>query len=120
MADRDTATGVLGLIQAFVNSVDLQDGPEELSHPDALKAWLVAHELMEAGPSVSEADLRHAIAVRESRKAACARPMCPAMGPHVTVLAHAGSSFGGRERAFAVQCGSTGEPIWPAARPFTM
>jgi len=66
MADRDTATGVLGLVQAFVNSVDLQDGPEELSHPDALAAWLVAHELMEAGPSVSEADLRHAIAVREA------------------------------------------------------
>lgn len=66
MADRDTATGVLGLVQTFVNTVDLQDGPEELSHPAALGAWLVGHELMEAGQSVSEADLKHAIAVREA------------------------------------------------------
>jgi predicted RNA-binding Zn ribbon-like protein len=66
MADRDTATGVLGLVEAFVNTVDLQDGPEELTHPNTLEAWLVAHELMEPGQPVSEADLKHAIAVREA------------------------------------------------------
>lgn len=69
MADRDTATGVLGLVQAFVNTVDLQDGPEELAHPNALETWLVAHELMQAGQPVSEADLKHAIAVREAIRA---------------------------------------------------
>jgi predicted RNA-binding Zn ribbon-like protein len=66
MADRDTATGVLGLVQAYVNSVDLQDGPEELSDPGALGAWLVAHGLMESGQAVTESDLKHAIAVREA------------------------------------------------------
>ena len=66
MADRDIATGTLGLVQAFVNTVDLQDGPEELSHPAVLGAWLEAHQLMESGEAVSEADLRHAIAVREA------------------------------------------------------
>jgi len=30
MADRETAPGPMGLVQAFVNSADLQDGPEEL------------------------------------------------------------------------------------------
>lgn len=66
MADRDTATGVLGLVQAFVNTVDLQDGPEELSDPKALGAWLDARGLLESTAAVSEADLKHAIAVREA------------------------------------------------------
>lgn len=66
MAERDTATGVLGLVQAYVNTVDLQDGPEELSDPNTLGAWLVAHGLMESGLEVTDADLKHAIAVREA------------------------------------------------------
>jgi predicted RNA-binding Zn ribbon-like protein len=66
MADRETATGVVGLVQAYVNTADLQDGPEELSDPNTLGAWLVAHELMESGQAASAADLKHAIAVREA------------------------------------------------------
>ncbi len=66
MSDRDTATGVVGLVQAYVNTVDLQDGPEELSDPSALERWLVAHGLMQSGQEVSEADLKNAIAVREA------------------------------------------------------
>jgi predicted RNA-binding Zn ribbon-like protein len=66
MADRDDATGVVGLVQAYVNTLDIQDGPEELSDPNALERWLVAHGLMEPGQEVSEADLKNAIAVREA------------------------------------------------------
>src|SRR5467141_3811229 len=66
MADRETATGLLGLVQVYVNTVDLQDGPDELSDPNTLGAWLVARELMEVGQEASAADLRHAIAVREA------------------------------------------------------
>jgi predicted RNA-binding Zn ribbon-like protein len=66
MAARESAGGVLGLVQAFVNTVDLQDGPEELSSPNALQGWLVAHGLLEPGTEVGEADLRHAIALREA------------------------------------------------------
>src|SRR5579859_1240922 len=66
MADRETATGVLGLVQAYVNTVDLQDGPEELTTPNTLKEWLVARRLLEPQAEVEEADLRHAIAVREA------------------------------------------------------
>jgi predicted RNA-binding Zn ribbon-like protein len=68
MADRQTATGELGLVQAFVNTVDLQDGPEELEDPNTLKAWLVARVLMDGSQPVGEADLRHAIAVREAMR----------------------------------------------------
>jgi predicted RNA-binding Zn ribbon-like protein len=66
VADRDTAPGYLGLVQAYVNTVDLQDGPEELSDQNTLGAWLVAHDLMEPGQPVSDEDLKHALAVREA------------------------------------------------------
>src|SRR5579859_3548512 len=66
MSLRETAEGDLGLIQAFVNTVDLQDGPEELKDTNTLKTWLVARDLMDPVHGVDEADLRNAIAVRES------------------------------------------------------
>ncbi|HEV2035069.1 MAG TPA: CGNR zinc finger domain-containing protein [Candidatus Dormibacteraeota bacterium] len=66
MADRDTASGVLGLVQAYVNTVDLQDGPEEFSDPKTLSTWLVARGLMEPGHPAEAADLKHAVAVREA------------------------------------------------------
>ena len=57
---------MLGLVQAFVNTVDLQDGPERFTDPKALGAWLAAHGLMEPEQPIDDADLRHAIAVREA------------------------------------------------------
>ena len=69
VADRQTATGDIGLVQAFVNTVDLQDGPEELSEPNTLKAWLVANGLLDASQPVDAQDLRHAIALREAIRA---------------------------------------------------
>jgi predicted RNA-binding Zn ribbon-like protein len=66
MADRDIATGALGMVQDYVNSVDLQDGPEEFANPDALAGWLVAHGLLAPGEPADQADLKHAIAVREA------------------------------------------------------
>src|SRR6266853_720833 len=66
MADRETAAGPMGLVQAFVNSTDLQDGPEELSTPEALTTWLSGHGLMPAGAASDQGDLRHAVALREA------------------------------------------------------
>jgi predicted RNA-binding Zn ribbon-like protein len=69
MADRDTATGDLGLVQEFVNTVDLQDGPEEFTDPNTLRSWLVARRLIEPSAELGESDLRHAIALREAMRA---------------------------------------------------
>jgi predicted RNA-binding Zn ribbon-like protein len=66
MDDRASATGDLGLVQAYVNTVDLQDGPEELTDPSTLKAWLVARRLLESEAQVDASDLKHAIALREA------------------------------------------------------
>ena len=65
MDERDTAGG---LVQAFVNTVDLQDGPEELSDANTLKAWLVAKGLLDAAALVDASDLKHAIALREAMR----------------------------------------------------
>jgi predicted RNA-binding Zn ribbon-like protein len=69
VADRQTATGDVGLVQAFVNTVDLQDGPEELEDPNTLKAWLVAKGLLDGSQTVEASDLKHAIALREAIRA---------------------------------------------------
>ena len=66
MADRGRAGGSIGLVQAFVNTVDLESGPEELTEPGHLAEWLAAHELLAAGARADEADLAHAIALREA------------------------------------------------------
>ena len=70
MADRETAPGPLGLIQAFVNTADLEPGVEALSDPNALSAWLVARGLMTSSQAADEADLKHAIALREAIRGA--------------------------------------------------
>ena len=56
------------MVQAFVNTVDLQDGPEELTDPNALRDWLVAKGLMDAAQAVDGSDLKHAIALREAMR----------------------------------------------------
>lgn len=66
MVDRDNAPGLLGLVQAYVNTVDIEDGPEELTDPEALTTWLVARNLMETGYAAERADLKNAVAVREA------------------------------------------------------
>jgi predicted RNA-binding Zn ribbon-like protein len=66
VADREKADGVLGLIQAFVNTVDFESGLDELKDPNTLLDWLVARKLMEPGQAADAGDLKHAIAVREA------------------------------------------------------
>src|SRR2546421_12520399 len=68
MAERDTATGDLGLVQAFVNTLDIQPGTEELKDPNTLHDWLVAKALMEPSRPVAESDLKHARALREAMR----------------------------------------------------
>jgi len=68
MSDRETATGVIGLVQEFVNTIDLQDGPDELADSGTLKAWLVARRLLDEADAVGDADYRHAIALREAMR----------------------------------------------------
>ena len=60
----DTAPGELEVVRLFVNTVDLEDGDDELSSPDALAGWLEAHRL--GGGSAGSADLHGARRLREA------------------------------------------------------
>jgi predicted RNA-binding Zn ribbon-like protein len=64
-----TAGPPLDLVQRFVNTIDLEDGDDELASPGALRDWLAGHGLMDAGDPVSAADLSRAIDVREGLRA---------------------------------------------------
>jgi predicted RNA-binding Zn ribbon-like protein len=62
-----TAPGQLELVRAFVNTLDIEAGTDELSSPAELAAWLRERDLAEAADSsATEADLRQAIAMREA------------------------------------------------------
>ena len=61
------APGRLELVRAFVNTLDIEAGTDELSSPAALTAWLAERELTEAAQSpATETDLRQAVAMREA------------------------------------------------------
>ena len=81
MSERETARGELGLVQAFVNSVDLQPEVEELKDPNTLRDWLVARGLMDSAEPVDESDLKNAIAVREEGRPAMRRVGQGGLGP---------------------------------------
>jgi predicted RNA-binding Zn ribbon-like protein len=70
MSDREAAPGALGLIQAFVNTADLEPSVEALSDPHALRGWLVERGLMALNQPATDADLKHAVAVREAIRGA--------------------------------------------------
>jgi predicted RNA-binding Zn ribbon-like protein len=64
--DRDPAPGPLRLVQRFVNTTDLEDGPDVLADPRGLAAWLADAGLLEPDASVSPTDHERAIALREA------------------------------------------------------
>ena len=63
------APGALDLVRRFVNTVDLEDGSDELGDPERLGAWLAANGLAAPGEPFSAADAERARAVREALRA---------------------------------------------------
>src|ERR671914_542378 len=68
-APEKTAPQPLYLVQRFVNSIDLENGEDELTSPEALRDWLAGRGLMSRGEPASRADLRRALEVREGLRA---------------------------------------------------
>ena len=63
---RQPAPGRLALVQDFINTVDLEDGPEQLASPEQLQAWLATRELLDKGTRLEANDLGRAIELRET------------------------------------------------------
>jgi predicted RNA-binding Zn ribbon-like protein len=63
---RDPAPGPLRLVQRFVNSVDLEDGLDDLETAAGLREWLSAAELLSPRARVTAAEHARAIELREA------------------------------------------------------
>jgi predicted RNA-binding Zn ribbon-like protein len=64
--DRSPAPGSLRLVQLFVNTNDLETGPDLLPDAAALRDWFVDRGLLTAGATVSDEDHARAIELREA------------------------------------------------------
>ena len=69
MSKQQEAPGELEQVRAFVNTIDLEEGAEDLTGPDELAAWLVERGLAPAGLVATTDDLDHALALREALRA---------------------------------------------------
>jgi predicted RNA-binding Zn ribbon-like protein len=68
-AGRGPAPGPLELVQAFVNTNDIEGRRDALSRPEAARTWLAAHGLLEPHETVSEAEFLRLLDVREALRA---------------------------------------------------
>jgi hypothetical protein len=69
---RNPAPGALAIVQAFTNThYDLagESAGEVLRDAEALRVWLAARGLVDAGPRLGDDDLERALAVREGLRA---------------------------------------------------
>jgi predicted RNA-binding Zn ribbon-like protein len=69
---RSPAPGPLRLVQRFVNTVDLEGGPELIGDAAALRDWLVAAGVLDRGERVSAAAHGRALELREAIRALAA------------------------------------------------
>jgi predicted RNA-binding Zn ribbon-like protein len=60
------APGRLALVQAFVNTLDLETERDALATPRQLADWLVRHELLPSDTTCSDADVLRSHALREA------------------------------------------------------
>lgn len=72
VSDLDPAPGDLRIVQAFVNTADLEHGTDELATPQALADWLARHGLAAPGMTLTRTDLDWALDAREALRDALA------------------------------------------------
>jgi predicted RNA-binding Zn ribbon-like protein len=93
------ASSEIELITAFTNTVNLEDGPEELGTPAALRDWLAERGMLGARTTVRNDDLTRAIALREAIRALVAgNNACGEQPDAATVLDDAAVRAGVRLR----------------------
>lgn len=76
---RPPAPGPLGRVQAFINTLDIEDAQEDLTDPAALTSWLREHALLDGATRADGTDLGRARRLREAlRELAAAHNGLPA------------------------------------------
>ncbi|MEX2548489.1 MAG: CGNR zinc finger domain-containing protein [Chloroflexota bacterium] len=61
-----TAPGQLGLVQSFLNTIDLETGRDDLADLAAAQGWLAGRRLISPGTEYDEADRRRLVEVRRA------------------------------------------------------
>jgi predicted RNA-binding Zn ribbon-like protein len=69
MTKKHAAQGELELVRAFVNTLDIETGRDNLENAPGLREWLTAHGLRLGAEEPTGADLWRALAVREALRA---------------------------------------------------
>jgi predicted RNA-binding Zn ribbon-like protein len=69
MAKERPAPGDLEHVRAFVNTLDIEEGTDELAAPEDLRAWLADRALLDRGEAATARDLAHALELREALRA---------------------------------------------------
>lgn len=62
---REPAPGRLGIVQAFLNSTDLEDDIETFETTSGVHEWIVTHDLVATDLRITEHDRERAILLRE-------------------------------------------------------
>jgi predicted RNA-binding Zn ribbon-like protein len=60
------APGELNHIRRFVNTLDLEDGSDQIADPETLRAWLAERDLLRGDEPLTAADVRQAHDLREA------------------------------------------------------
>jgi predicted RNA-binding Zn ribbon-like protein len=68
-SQREPAPGELATLQRFVNTLDVDDGVEELSGAASMRRWLADQGLLAANARVGEADVARVHELREAFRA---------------------------------------------------
>ncbi len=63
---REPAPGDLALVQAFVNTLDIEEQADELTDLNALRRWFVSHRLLGPREQLRDGDVQRAAVVREA------------------------------------------------------
>jgi predicted RNA-binding Zn ribbon-like protein len=66
MAARAPAPEPLATVERFINSLDIEDGPELLPDPAALRTWLLDAGLLERDAAVGPEEHERAVTLREA------------------------------------------------------
>jgi predicted RNA-binding Zn ribbon-like protein len=69
-ATGSTTPAEVELVRSFVNTIDYEDGTEQLGSPAGLHDWMVAHDRLSAGTEVTTADLDRAVRLRDGLRSA--------------------------------------------------
>ena len=84
MADRKEAPGELNVVRSFVNTIDLEDGDDDIASPDGLRTWLESNGLAASGVRPTREDVARAAAVREALRALMLANAGEEGDPHAT------------------------------------